>query len=368
MTTPSLRLLVVDDSALYRQLVQNVLREIAGVEVVGVAKSGQEALESIGEHNPDLITLDVQMPDLNGIEVLRELKRRRSATRAIMLSSLTANGAQITTDALLEGAFDFIHKPNSADAGANRRRLAEELTEKIHAFRQTTRVRKPPPASSAGSSVVWRAASASDTGAPQPEFTGPRCKAVVIGTSTGGPVALAELLPALPASLSAALLIVQHMPPQYTQSLAKRLNERSLIEVVEGAEGMPVAPGFAYIAPGGSHMRVEPRGSRMFIAISSDPPENSCRPSVDYLFRSAAEVYRSGLVGVVLTGMGRDGAAGCAAIKSKGGYVLTQDAEGCAVYGMPKAVVDDQLADESLPLSRIAGALVRRTGPPSKRS
>lgn len=347
MNAPGVRVLVVDDSALYRQLVRNVLRDVGGVEVVGVAKSGREALEGVESLDPDLLTLDVQMPELSGIEVLRELRTRRRRARAIMLSSLTSNGAQTTTDALLEGAFDFIHKPNSGDAAANRLRLLEDLTEKINAFRLTLGPR--------GAS-----ANAQPALPPRVGSLDRRCEAVVIGTSTGGPVALAELLPALPRDFPAPLLIVQHMPPHYTQSLANRLNERSQIEVVEAAHNQIVAPGVAYLAPGGRHMKVERVGGRTSIVVTSDPPEHSCRPAVDYLFRSAAEVYQGGLVGVVLTGMGRDGTAGSAAIRAVGGYVIAQAPQGCAVYGMPKAVVDEQLAGESLPLARIAEALVRR--------
>ncbi|MCE9553813.1 MAG: chemotaxis response regulator protein-glutamate methylesterase [Planctomycetes bacterium] len=366
MSGRPLRLLVIDDSALYRQLVRNTLREIPGVEVVGMAKSGQEAITLIDELDPDLLTLDVQMPLVNGIEVLRILKTKRSRARAIMLSSLTANGAQITTDALLEGAFDFIHKPNSADAAANRKLLLSELAEKIAAFRLTPADRRGdraavPPTMRSPHAIM--SAAPSGAGAPSSD-------AVVIGTSTGGPVALSEVLPALPGDFPAPILIVQHMPPQYTQSLANRLNERSEIEVVEGAEGMEVAAGFAYIAPGGRHMKVERRGGRIVIGVTLDPPENSCRPAVDYLFRSAADIYGSKLIGVVMTGMGRDGTEGCRAIKQRGGRVITQDADGCAVFGMPKAVVDERLSDETLPLHRIAEGLTRhvsgrRTAPNS---
>lgn len=358
MNDRPLRLLVIDDSALYRQLVRNTLREIPGVEVVGIAKSGQEALTLIDELDPDLLTLDVQMPVVNGIEVLRALKMKRSRARAIMLSSLTANGAQITTDALLEGAFDFIHKPSGADASANRQTLLSELTEKITAFRLAPVLRRghavAPPTSAPRTShtAVNRTPVGTDA-------TTPRCDAVVIGTSTGGPVALSEVLPALAGDFPVPILIVQHMPPQYTQSLANRLNERSEIEVVEGAEGMAVAAGFAYIAPGGRHMRVERRAGRIVIGITSDPPENSCRPAADYLFRSAAEVYGAKLTAVIMTGMGRDGTEGCRVIKQRGGHVITQDAEGCAVFGMPKAVADALLSDETLPLGRIAEGLTR---------
>lgn len=359
MNDRPLRLLVIDDSALYRQLVCNVLREIPGVEVVGMAKSGQEALTLIDELDPDLLTLDVQMPVVNGIEVLRVLKTKRSRAGAIMLSSLTANGAQITTDALLEGAFDFIHKPSSADATANRQTLLSELTEKIAAFRLM-------PALSRGHRVTTTPAaprtphSAARTVPTGADVATQRCDAIVIGTSTGGPVALSEVLPALPRDFPAPILIVQHMPPQYTQSLANRLNERSEIEVVEGAEGMAVVAGFAYIAPGGRHMKVERRGGRIVIGITTDPPENSCRPAVDFLFRSAAEIYGAKLMAVIMTGMGRDGTEGSRAIKQRGGHVITQDAEGCAVFGMPKAVADERLSDETLPLGRIAEGLTQR--------
>lgn len=359
MNDRPLRLMVIDDSALYRQLVRNTLREIPGVEVVGTAKSGQEALTLIDELDPDLLTLDVQMPVVNGIELLRLLKKKRSRARAIMLSSLTANGAQITTDALLEGAFDFIHKPSGADATANRQSLLSELTEKISAFRLTPVARRehavaPPAAPRTSHSATTGVSSGADV------LGAVRCEAVVIATSTGGPVALNEVLPALPGDLPAPILIVQHMPPQYTQSLANRLNERSEIEVVEGADGMAVAAGFAYIAPGGRHMKVERRAGRIVIGITSDPPENSCRPAADYLFRSAAEVYGARLMAVVMTGMGRDGTEGCRAIKQRGGHVMTQDADGCAVFGMPKAVADAMLSDEALPLGRIADGLTRR--------
>lgn len=359
MNDRPLRLMVIDDSALYRQLVRNIVREIPGVEVVGIAKSGQEALTLIDELDPDLLTLDVQMPVVNGIELLRVLKTKRCRARAIMLSSLTANGAQITADALLEGAFDFIHKPSGADATVNRQTLLNELTDKIAAFRLTPVLRR-------GFGV---APTISTSRTPHPTVhrapggavaTTPPCDAVVIGTSTGGPVALSEVLPALPGDFPVPILIVQHMPPHYTQSLANRLNERSEIEVVEGADGMTVAAGFAYIAPGGRHMRVERRAGRIVIGITSDPPENSCRPAADYLFRSAAEIYGDRLMAVIMTGMGRDGTEGCRVIKQRGGYVITQDADGCAVFGMPKAVADERLSDDSLPLGRIAQVLTRR--------
>lgn len=350
-----LRIMVVDDSALYRQLIRNVLRDVPGVEVVGMAKSGQEVLDQINELAPDLLTLDVRMPDIDGIGVLRELKKRRSRTKAIMVSSLTANGAQVTMDALLEGAFDFILKPGSADAVVNRRMLSEALAEKIQVFRNSQAgraARRPPLHSPRLQAPAISSASRPVTG----------CDAVVIGTSTGGPVALREVLTLLPGDLPVPILIVQHMPAPYTHSLAQRLNEISPIEVVEACDGMTLEPGWAFLAPGGRQMKIVERGHRRKIQITDDPPENSCRPSVDYLFRSAAEVFGGRVVAVIMTGMGRDGTEGCRGLKQRGAYVIAQHPEGCTVYGMPKAVIDEELADRVVPLNEIAAALINQVG------
>ncbi|MGQ0635664.1 MAG: protein-glutamate methylesterase/protein-glutamine glutaminase [Planctomycetaceae bacterium] len=358
-----IRILVVDDSALYRQLIRNVLRDIPGVEVVGAAANGTEALEQLDRLSPDLFTLDVRMPGVDGIEVLRELKRRRCPTKAIMVSSLTASGAQVTTDALLEGAFDFILKPGGPDAEANRIALHAALVEKLEAFRAR-----------GGGLVSWRRPAAAIKPAPatgpdnltRDVSAGAGCEAVVIGTSTGGPSALRQVLPNLPGDFPVPILVVQHMPPQYTHSLAQRLNEASEIEVVEACEGMTVEPGWAYIAPGGKHMKVVPRGARRVIQITDDPPERSCRPSADYLFRSAAEVFDGKVLAVVMTGMGRDGSEGCRELKRRGAFVIAQHPEGCDVYGMPKAVVEEQLADRQVPLEGIADFLIRWISTPRR--
>jgi two-component system chemotaxis response regulator CheB len=344
----------VDDSALYRQLVRNVLRNVPGVDVVGVAASGQEALEQIEALRPDLLTLDVNMPGGNGIEVLRALKQKQSPTRAVMLSGLTAEGAQVTTDALLEGAFDFILKPSGANAADNRTALLSALSDKISAFRES----------------VIGTGSRSSAARFAPGVERPRSKtavtiayeAVVIGTSTGGPVALREILPQFPGDLPVPLLIVQHMPARYTHSLAQRLNEASQIEVVEACDGMTLEPGWAYLAPGSRQMKVEQRGSRRVIGITDDPPENSCRPSADYLFRSAATVFGERTIAVVLTGMGRDGLDGCRRLKERGAVIVAQHPDGCTVYGMPKAIADEDLADRILPLDGIATWIRRRVG------
>jgi two-component system chemotaxis response regulator CheB len=341
----SLRILVVDDSALYRQLVKNVLRDCADVEVVGVAKGGEEALQLVDKLAPDLLTLDVRMPGMDGIEVLRELRRRRCPAKALMLSSLTASGAQVTTDALLEGAFDFILKPSSSDATANRQALHLALVEKIAALRCRggPRATVEPPCSGAAEGI-------------QPTD---RFEAVLIGTSTGGPVALRTVLPALPEDFPLPVLVVQHMPAQYTHSLAQRLNETSALEVVEGCDGMTLEPGWAYIAPGGRHMKVKARAGRTILQITDEPPENCCRPSVDLLFRSAAAVFGGKVLAIIMTGMGRDGVEGCRQLKQQGALILAEHPDTCVVYGMPKAVVEERLADDVVPLDRMATQVLR---------
>ena len=348
MADALLRILVVDDSALYRQLVKNVLRDCPNVEVAGVAKSGEEALELVNALKPDLLTLDVRMPGMDGIEVLRELRRRRSPTKALMLSSLTASGAKVTTDALLEGAFDFILKPSSHDAAVNRRVLFETLAEKIEAFRLSgvaARTRGP---------LAWRGG---DSEVIQPSE---RFEAVLIGTSTGGPIALREVLPAFPEDFPLPVLVVQHMPAQYTHSLAVRLNEASPLEVVEGCDGMTLEAGWAYIAPGGRHMKVSVHAGKPILQVSDDPPENGCRPSVDVLFRSAAAVFGGKVIAVIMTGMGRDGVEGCRLLKQHGAFVIAEHPDTCVVYGMPKAVVEEHLADCTVPLDRIASNVIQR--------
>lgn len=353
-----MRILVVDDSALYRTLVRNVLRDIPGIEVVGVAIDGKDALAKLDQFQPDLLTLDVQMPESNGLEVLRAMKARKSRARAIMLSSLTSQGAQTTTDALLAGAFDFIHKPSSTDAKANRDALHRQLTEKLSIL-MASQAPLPPTAAPTRSSVNATVAPPSIARPPENATKAERIDAVVIGTSTGGPVALREVIPKLPGDLGVPVFVVQHMPPGYTHSLAQRICEASQLQVIEGAMGQEARPNTVYIAPGGKHLRVVRTGERVRIETNEDPPEHNCRPAVDVLFRSAATVYEGHVLAVVLTGMGRDGAEGCRAIKRQGGTVFAQHPDGCVVYGMPKAVVDEQLADRVIPLDRIASWIVR---------
>ena len=345
------RLLVVDDSALYRQAVCNALRDAPEVSIVGVAGGGLDALEKIEELDPDLLTLDVQMPDMDGIGVLREINRRRLRPKVIMVSSLTSEGAQVTTDALLEGAFDFILKPSGSDVTQNHRRLREALDEKIGAFRQT----------GDRTAVIERRARGPVVTVPEPEAEPDAavCRAVLIGTSTGGPAALKQVLPMLPSRFPAPILVVQHMPPEYTKALARRLDEMSELDVAEATNGMELRPGQVVIAPGGRQMKLVCRNDCVLVRITNDPHENGCRPSVDYLLRSAVEVFDGNALGVIMTGMGRDGLNGCAELKRRGGRVFAQHEYGCMVYGMPKAVIEQSLADRVLPLGRIGSAITR---------
>jgi len=364
-----LKVLVIDDSALYRQLVKNVLRNIPDVEVVGVACTGVEALAKISELQPTLLTLDVQMPDMNGLELLLEIKKRRMHVKAIMLSSLTARGAQVTTDALLAGAFDAIQKPSGSDADSNRTLLTSLLSEKITAFMESISATMPKRKEVAIDARLNRAshddlsASKSDVDSKgsivKTGLATRRIDAVVIGTSTGGPVALRELIPKLPTSMGVPVFVVQHMPHGYTKSLAARIGEISQIPVREAANGMLVEPNQAFIAPGGLHMGIQQQRGKLVIQTSDAPPEHNCRPAVDYTLRSAVSIYGGGLLGVILTGMGRDGAEGCRLVKQRGGSVLAQHPDGCIVYGMPKVVVEEQLADRVVPIEKMASWIVR---------
>jgi two-component system chemotaxis response regulator CheB len=354
LNTGPTKILVVDDSALYRQSIHNVLRDIADTKVVGKAKNGVDALEKIAQLDPDLLTLDVQMPDMDGIEVLHEIKRRKLRPKAIMVSSFTSQGARVTTDALMHGAFDFILKPSGSDPTANRQQLRDALEERIDAFREASRERA---SRTRGLGATPSPLSAGVVeSAPRPTSV---CEAVTIATSTGGPAALKQMLPKLPIELSVPVFVVQHMPAQYTQSLAQRLNAICPLEVVEGSDRMLAEAGRVIIAPGGKQMKLARSGGDLMVRVTNDPPEHGVCPSVDYLIRSTCDVLGGNTLAVIMTGMGRDGVDGCRQLKAAGGYVFAQHQCDCVVYGMPKAVIEQDLADRILPLGKIAPAIVR---------
>jgi two-component system chemotaxis response regulator CheB len=340
------RVLVVDDSALFRMALMNALRAVPDCEVVGTASDGQSALQKIIELKPDLVTLDMEMPELDGMGVLQELKRRRIQTKVVMVSRLTSADAQVTTDALLLGAFDFILKPNSKDPAANKSELQRSLSEKIAGIREhevSERDTTPAPAPSPPASKAVRTS----------EY-----EAVVIGCSTGGPDALAQVVPYLAPDFPVPILIVQHMPEGFTSSLARRLNEASEIEVVEASDGLKLNKRMAVLARGGRHMRLERRGFRQItVRLSEDPHEHNCRPAIDYTLRSAVEAFDGRLLTVIMTGMGRDGTEGSRLVRERGGEVIVQSAEGCVVFGMPKSVINAGQADRVVPLSQIANTI-----------
>ncbi|MFM7166211.1 MAG: chemotaxis-specific protein-glutamate methyltransferase CheB [Planctomycetaceae bacterium] len=336
------RILIVDDSALFRTMLQNVVRDLSEFEVVGTASNGLAALDKIEQLNPDVVTLDVEMPGLSGIEVLRELKRRGCRSRVIMVSRFTAAGTQVTTDALLEGAFDFVLKPAGANAADNRLQLLEALQAPLQAVRQQLDF-KPDTVQGLVPLAAGRILSAT--------------RLLVIGCSTGGPDALARLMPELPAKLPFPMLVVQHMPAGFTATLAARLNEACEYPVREAADNELVQAGTAFVARGGRHLKLLPRAGDVMFQLTEDPAESFCRPAVDYTLRSAVSVYGSGVTAVILTGMGSDGAAGCRLVRESGGRVLVQHPDGCTVYGMPRAVKRAELADEEWRLDELAGRI-----------
>lgn len=357
----TLRVLVVDDSALYRKIVRDVLQATPGVEVVGIANNGRVALDQIAALRPDVVTLDLEMPELDGIGVLRQLARQPNRPAAIMVSAFTASGAAATTTALQEGAFDFILKPATQSLEMSVAQLSRDLAPKLKAcqlrLNTTPRVSAPKPALPAPRPAPRKAAAPGVARRPisRPEVVG-------IAVSTGGPQALTTLLPALPADFGSPIVLVQHMPPMFTGSLARDLDKRCRLTVAEATDGQPLSRGEVLIAPGGKQMKVvrSAKGDPI-IKITEDPPERNCKPAADYLFRSLAAEFGAKTLGVVLTGMGDDGAAGATEIKKQGGSIISQDEASCVVYGMPRAVADAGTTDLVLPLTSIAERLSRVT-------
>lgn len=350
----TLRVLIADDSALYRQMLVNVLKRIEGVDVVGLAADGREAVARARDLRPDVMTLDVHMPVMDGIAVLKALREQGIPTRAIMVSSLTGDGSPATVEALLEGAFDYVLKPLGLDPHLAREAIRTALAEKFAAFRAASS--EPPVAEQVPAVPGPAAATAAGRSATARRVLLPY-DAIAIGSSTGGPEALRAVLPRLPRDLPVPVLVVQHMPPVFTANLAARLNELSAVDVVEAVDGMLVAPGRVYVAPGGRHLRLAARDGRVVCAIDDGPARLGCRPSFDNLLESMADLYGDRLVAAVLSGMGCDGLAGCRRLRAAGGLILAQSPETCTVYGMPKAIVAAGLARVVLPPAAIGDAL-----------
>ena len=356
-----IRVLIVDDAATMRRLIAKALSADPGLEIAGTAANGQLALERVAALEPDIVVLDLEMPVLDGFQTLAELRRSRPRLPVIIFSSLSARGARATLDALALGANDYVLKAGAGDLESSLRHAREQLVPRIHALcaRAEARARAIAharhPAAAPAQGPAERAPAR-----PRREGSPGRVEVVAIGTSTGGPVALAEILPALPVDCPVPIVVVQHMPPLFTAHLAERLSARGPLRVREGFPGAELLPGDAWIAPGDQHMVVRRVGAEVRIALHSGPPQNSCRPAADELFRSVADAYGPGTLAVVLTGMGQDGLRGAARVREMGGTVIAQDAESSTVWGMPGSVVRAGLADVVLPLSEIAGEIARR--------
>jgi two-component system chemotaxis response regulator CheB len=337
---PGFRIVIVDDSALARLMLRDALTGIEGVRVVGNAAEGEAALEVIDAVNPDLIILDVEMPGMNGLEMLREMSFRGLETPVLMCSRLTSVGAEVTTEALLQGAYDVVCKPSGASRQENVEQLRCDITTRIAPLFRV--------ADSAAEEV--RPVST----APPQSLSGVTVDAVLIGASTGGPVALHTLLGRLDPRINVPVMIVQHIPRGFSEPLARRLGQESNLRVLEASDGAAVSSGTIYLARGGRHLTIQPTLSGTVIKLVDSPPVNGCRPSVDVMLESALHVYGKRCLVVILTGMGRDGAAGARVIRAAGGIVFAQHPESCTVSSMPRQTISAAGADRVAGLEQLA--------------
>jgi len=365
-----IRTLVVDDSVVIRRLITRMLSSDPAIEVVGSARDGVDALAKVEALQPDLVTLDVEMPEMNGLDALRLIQARYPKVRVIMCSSLTERGATMTIDALMAGAGDYVTKQHSSELSEGAyETLRVELVAKIRTMFNKPLNQLPAPQPQPGLTFSGTAFAGPAT-APSRLVGSVAATSIVsqkrlkpqvlaIGVSTGGPSALAEILPLIPSSFSLPIAIVQHMPPFFTRLLAERLSRLSEIPVLEATQGMEAKAGMAIIAPGDFHMRLAKKNGIVEVALNQQEQENSCRPAVDVLFRSVAEVYGGAAIAVILTGMGQDGLLGVRALKGLGATVLVQDSATSVVWGMPGAVAGAKLADAVLPLRDIIPEVLR---------
>ncbi|MFZ4062097.1 MAG: protein-glutamate methylesterase/protein-glutamine glutaminase [Polynucleobacter sp.] len=376
------RVLIVDDSAVMRKIIASALQKEPSIEIAGFAANGLQAIEAIQTCNPDVMTLDIEMPEMDGLTALREIRKDNKYLPIIMFSSLTHKGAQAAVMALTAGASDYVGKPANTAGGIDDafKVLETELIPKIIGLAKRVKSRRAREGQSAENqksvmpealkkpvaikpiipikpdSFVARALGKATSG-----ILAKPAEAVCIGVSTGGPEALMQLFGAFNAPLSVPVFIVQHMPADFTALLAARLSATGVMTVKEAEEGEIAEIGMVYIAPGGFHMTLSRPGTKTIIHLNTEPPENSCRPAADVLFRAAAQVYGHSLLAVILTGMGYDGLKGSQVIKEKGGQVIAQDEATSVIWGMPGAVAQAGLADGVLPIDQIADEIVFRT-------
>lgn len=352
-----IRVLVVDDSAFMRKIISDILTSSPDIEVIGRAKNGQEAIEKTTQLRPDVITMDIEMPGLDGLHALGYIMSE-CPTRVIMLSGAESRQADVTMIAFQYGAVDFILKP-SGNISLDMAKIKDELLKKVKAA-SNVEVRKL-------GFIEEHKSDVSGTEPPkeknEPAKNNKIHKIIVIGTSTGGPRALQQVIPLLPSNIGAPILVVQHMPPGFTKSLAERLDSQSILKVKEAVEGDILQDGTVYIAPGDYHMTVKQQkingGQKEIIALTRGEKVQGVRPSVDVLLSSVAPIFGHNSVGVILTGMGSDGLDGIRKLKLAGGQVIAEDESTCVVYGMPRSVIEQQLADYILPINKVAESITQ---------
>ena len=356
------RVLVVDDAVVVRTGISDALSSDPEIQVIGTASNGKLALQKMALNLPDLVVLDVEMPEMDGLATVAEIRKLWPRLPVIMCSAHTTDGARVTIQALEGGANDFVTKPVTSSVAESLAHFRHELIPRI---KGNCRHLLGNPDSGIRPATVILTAIAPVLQQPlKPAFTrlvnDHRIDLIVIGVSTGGPNALAEVIPGLPGDLPVPVLIVQHMPAMFTKMLAERLGNSSAVKVDEAIAGTICKPGQVWIAPGGFHLTVSKAGAEYHLDLNQNPPENSCRPAADVLFRSAATVNGPNTLAVVLTGMGEDGLIGCRLIHQAGGQVIVQDKATSVVWGMPGAVAKANLADRQLSLKEIAGEIVNR--------
>ncbi|MEW9797521.1 protein-glutamate methylesterase/protein-glutamine glutaminase [Alteromonas sp. CYL-A6] len=372
------KVLVVDDSTFYRRRVRDILDADRELEVVGEARDGQDALKKIEELSPDVVTMDVEMPVMDGITAVRTIMARRPVP-ILMFSSLTHHGAQATLDALEAGALDFLPK-KFEDIAQNRKEAAQLLCTKVRLIaRRGIGIRRPalretarPMPSAAPKQTFFRSSSllsGRQDGQAQPTVStvtrsGKKYRCVAIGASTGGPVALQKVLAPLPANFPCPILLVQHMPGTFTNAFAERLNGNCNITVKEAEHGDILQPGHAYLAPGGRQMLIESHGAQKRVIITDNVSDGniSYKPSVDVTFRAVAREFGGDVLGIILTGMGADGREGCRELKEKGARIWAQDQDSCVVYGMPQAVATAGISEKSIGIDDISQCIMTEVG------
>jgi len=349
--------LIVDDAVVIRKALSDTLARDPDLEVVGTASNGRIALGKLQTLRPDVILLDIEMPEMNGLEAIPEIRKLLPLIPIIIFSTLTERGAEVTLDALALGATDYVMKPSNSDMGPTSDGITRDLIPKIRSLCHISRPVRMPLAGAAEPALKDQVVEIRTR--PLSSLTVPP-GIVAIGVSTGGPDALAKLLPALPTEFPLPIVIAQHMPPIFTTLLAKRLATKCSVPVLECQPGALLEPGCVWIAPGDYHMVVREEGGLLRLQTHKGPRENFCRPSVDVLFRSVAEVFGAKSLGVILTGMGQDGLKGCEALCKQDANVIVQDEATSVVWGMPGFVARAGLAEKILPLDQIGSEIIRR--------